>query len=59
MLGCAKILDKRQIHVSQLKKRHFDLLQYYITKYTKEGFHDEYNFGKLYLHIIKVLYVII
>jgi len=37
-----------------MKSQNYDHMQYYIIKFTKEGFHKEYNFFSLYFYLIKV-----
>jgi len=42
--------------LNYIKSNYNDHMQYYIIKFSKEGFHRMYNFTSLYCYLIKVIY---
>jgi len=37
-----------------MKSENYDYMQYYLIKFSKEGFHKNYSLGSLYCYLIKV-----
>jgi hypothetical protein len=50
---------KDEKHIQLMQNKDFDLLQYYIILFSKEGFHLDCGFWRLYWYTIKVKILLI
>ncbi len=55
MLILATIYDQKdRIIINNFNQKYFDLMQYYIITYTKEGFDKPYGFKEFLFFVMKV-----
>jgi len=49
------IIDKKEKLKSFMKSPNFDIVQFYIIKFTKEGLNNDFTFLTLYKNLLKVI----